>query len=40
MILGTLVLNLGVWGVVTTAARPIARMIIYVGAHAGRAGRH
>ena len=31
MILGTIVLNLGVWGVVTPL-EPIAHMIIYVGA--------
>ena len=31
MILGTIVLNLGVWGV-TTPLQPIAHMIIYVGA--------
>ena len=31
MILGTIVLSLGVWGVVTSL-EPIAHMIIYVGA--------
>ena len=31
MILGTIVLNLGVWGVVTPF-EPVAHMIIYVGA--------
>ncbi len=31
MILGTLVLNVGVWGVVTPA-EPVAHMIIYIGA--------
>jgi hypothetical protein len=31
MILGTLILNLGVWGVVTPA-EPVAHMIIYIGA--------
>ena len=39
MILGTIVLNLGVWGVVTPL-EPVAHMIIYVGAtpcHAGGA---